>query len=172
MKFPHLARRVSHLAFVLALLLPAAVHAQAPPGQQGEEVIVTQSASGTELRGRMVELSRTTLGMLVNGTRVDVPIENVLRIDARTDSVRNGALIGGGIFLGLATLTCATGFADEPAQCAAGIVFNTLFGTLAGAGIDAMHKGRTTIYSKPPAGMALAVAPTRKGARAQLTLRW
>ena len=164
-------RYVMALLMTLTLAAPSAVYAQGPSRNQGKEVIVTQSASGTELRGRLVELSKTTLGILVNGTRVDVPIDNVLRIDARTDSVKNGALIGGGVFLGLATLTCATGFADEPRHCATGIVFNTLFGVLAGAGIDALHKGRTTIYSKPP-GMALSVAPARKGATAQFSVRW
>jgi predicted alpha/beta-fold hydrolase len=118
-----------------------------------------------------VELSRTTLSMLVDGTRVDLPIETVLRIDTRTDSVKNGAIIGAGVMLGGAALTCALGYARDAAQCATGIAFNTLFGALAGAGIDALHKGRTTIYSKP-AATALAVAPTRKGARAQFSLRW
>ena len=169
-------KTVLSLTLAVALLLPGAAQAQSGysrvPPVPGEEVIVTQSTSGTELRGRLVELSKTTLGILVNGSRVDVPIDNVLRIDARTDSVRNGALIGGGVMLGLATITCATGFADDPGHCATGIVFNTLFGVLAGAGIDALHKGRTTIYSKPPSTMALAVAPTRKGARAQFTVRW
>ena len=172
--------RTIHLSavLVLGLLLPAVASAQAQDGYQrkppaaGEEVVVTQSTSGTEVRGRIVELSPTTLAMLVDGKRVDMPIGTVLRIDARTDSVKNGALIGGGVFFGMAVLTCATGFADEPNHCATGIIFNTLFGTLAGAGIDALHKGRTTIYSKPAAGMAFAMAPTRKGARAQFSVRW
>ena len=48
-----------------------------------------------------MELSKTTLAMLVDGQRVDVPIDNVLRIDARTDSVKNGAIIGAGRHLGV-----------------------------------------------------------------------
>jgi hypothetical protein len=168
--------RTIHLSavLVLGLLLPATAQAQggyskAPPSP-GEEVIVTQSTSGVELRGRIVELSKTNLAILVNGTRVDVQIDNVLRIDARTDSVKNGALIGGGVFFGMAALSCAL-YYDDAGQCAGGIALNTLFGTLAGAGIDALIRGRTTIYSKP-ASTALTVAPTRKGVRAQFTLRW
>lgn len=159
------------LALLLALVLPSKGNAQ--PRQ--EEVIVTHSASGTEVRGRLLDLSRTTLAMLVDGNRVEVPIDSVLRIDTRGDSVRNGALIGGGVFLGLATIACATGFSDEAGSCAAGIIFNTLFGSLAGAGIDALYRGRTNIYSKPATeagGAAFAVAPARKGARAQFSLRW
>ena len=168
-------KTVLYLTLALALLLPTAAQAQdgyqRKPPAPGEEVVVTQSTSGTELRGRIVELSKTTLAILVNGQRVDVPIDNVLRIDARTDSVKNGAIIGGSVFFGMAALTCVLQFADEAGQCVAGIFFNTLFGTLAGAGIDALHKGRTTIYSKPPS-TTFAVAPTRKGARAQFTVRW
>lgn len=163
-------------ALVLALLLPVSAHAQGGAGPQsspkaGEEVIVTQSASGEELHGRMVELSGTTLAMLVNGQRVDVPIDNVVRIDARTDSVTNGALIGGGIMLVSGVFACAAGVTAESGQCVGPLVFNTLFGVLAGMGIDALHKGRTTIYSKP-SRVALAVAPAGKGVRGQLKLTW
>jgi hypothetical protein len=164
-----------YAALVVALLLPAAANAQGEPGMPpriaGAEVIVTQSASGEELRGRIVELSKTTLGILVDGHRVDLPIDNVLRIDTRTDSVKNGAFIGGGVFLGLAAFACAAGFAPDAAQCATGAFFNTLFGTLAGVGIDALHRGRTTIYRKP-AAVAIGVAPAAKGAAARLTVRW
>jgi hypothetical protein len=162
-------------ALFVTLLLPAAAHAQGGPGIfpriAGEEVIVTQSTSGGELRGRIVELSKTTLGLLVDGQRLDVPIDNVLRIDTRTDSLKNGAFIGGGIMFGMAAFACAAGFSKNAAQCATGVVFNTLFGTLAGIGIDALHKGRTTIYSKP-AAVAIAVAPAGKGGVARLTVRW
>lgn len=116
----------------------------------GEEVIVTQSASGAELRGRLVELSPTSMALLVNGQRVDVPIENVLRIDARTDSVKDGAIIGGVIMGVLGGLSCAA-FAGESgsgAACATFLVTNIGIGALAGAGIDALHKGRSPIYIK------------------------
>ena len=171
--------RTIHLAavVVLGLLLPAAASAQAQDGYlrkppaPGKEVAVTQSTSGTEVRGRIVELSPTTLAMLVDGKRVDMSINTVLRIETLTDSIQNGALIGGIVFLGWTAFSCAT-LAAEAGNCPQAILVSTLFGTLAGAGIDAMNGGRTTIYSKPPSTMALAVAPTRKGARAQFTLRW
>jgi hypothetical protein len=94
-----------------------------------------------------------------------------LRIDTRTDSLKNGAFIGGGVTFGMAAFACAAGFAKDGAQCATGVVFNTLFGVLAGIGIDALHKGRTTIYSKP-AAMAFAIAPAGKGVRGQFQLTW
>ena len=141
-------RRSIVLAAALMAAPAAPVLAQQPvTARNGEDVIVIQSASGVELRGKLVELSSTTLALLVNGQRVDVPIDNVLRIDTRNDSLKNGAIIGGAVLGGFTGLMCAV-LADEVSSCAAALVFNTGFGALAGVGIDALHKGRTPIYIK------------------------
>jgi hypothetical protein len=140
-----------HVSLAVALLLASAAAATAgqrpPAAKAGEQVIVTQSASGEELRGRLVELSSTSLAILVDdGRRVEVPVENVLRIDVRNDSLKNGAIIGGAIMAGITGLGCAA--IDDAAYCATYLIFNTGFGVLAGMGIDALHKGRTPIYVK------------------------
>lgn len=160
-------------AAVALLLLPALAHAQpnaVPRQHPGEEVIVTQSTSGQEIRGHIVELSSTTLSMLVAGRRVEVPIEAVLRIDARNDSVKNGAAIGAATMGGLAALGCFSALGSS-GLCVSSVLLYTGLGALAGAGIDALHKGRTTIYSKP-SPVSLALAPARKGARAQIRVSW
>jgi hypothetical protein len=164
-----------YIALVVALLLPAAALAQdrtarrAPPVHP-EEVIVTQSASGEQLRGYLVQLSPTTLAILVDGKRVEVPIENVLRIDGQNDSVKNGAAIGAVVAGGLTALACGPALGSS-GICVTSTLFYTGIGALMGAGVDVLHKGRTTIYSKP-AAVAIAVAPAGKGARAQLAIRW
>jgi len=158
-----------YAAIVGALLLPGTVRGQGvAPQRPAEEVIVIQSGSGEEFRGRLVELSPTTLGLLVNGKRVDLPLENVLRIDGRHDSLKNGAVIGAAVMAGLSVFGCAQGFSNN-AQCATGLIVNTGIGALLGVGIDALRKGRTTIYSKPA---AVAVAPSGRGARVQVKLRF
>jgi hypothetical protein len=159
-------------AALALFLLPAPAHAQVPRQQTREEVIVTQSTTGEEIRGQIVEFSSTTLALLANGRRIEVPIDRVLRIEARTDSVKNGALIGAAVMGGLAALGCASvsGPGDR-AVCAWGAAVNLGFGALAGAGIDALHKGRSTIYSKP-SPIAMAVAPARQGARGQIRISW
>jgi hypothetical protein len=165
-----------YIALVVALLLPAAALAQdrtarrAPPLHTSEEVIVTQSASGEQLRGYLVQLSPTTLAILVDGRRVEVPIENVLRIDGQNDSVKDGAAFGAAIAGGLTALACFQALGTS-GVCVTSTIFYTGIGALVGAGVDALHKGRTTIYSKP-AAVALAVAPAGKGATARLTVRW
>jgi fermentation-respiration switch protein FrsA (DUF1100 family) len=161
-------------ALIVALVLPAAAFAQGGPAapallrHTGEEVIVTQSASGQELRGHIVELSPTTLAMLVDGKRMEVPIERVLRIEGQNDSVKNGAAIGAAVMGGLTVLGCGQSL-GRSGVCVTAAILYTGMGALMGAGVDALHKGRTTIYSKP-AAVALAVAPAGKGARLQLKL--
>jgi hypothetical protein len=160
-------------AVVALLLLPAAALAQpsaVPRQHPGEEVIVIQSTSGEEIRGQIVELSATTLAMLVGGRRVDVPIGNVLRIDGQHDSVKNGAAIGAVTMGGLAALGCSSALGSS-GYCVTSALLYTGLGALAGAGIDALHKGRTTIYSKP-SPVAVALGPARKGARAQVRVSW
>jgi hypothetical protein len=134
-------------------------------------VIVTQSASGQELRGHIVELSATTLAMLVEGKRVEMPLENVVRIEGQNDSLKNGAIIGAGVMAGLTAIGYAAGGCRRSTVCASNAIINVGLGALIGTSIDALHKGRTTIYSKP-AAVSLAVAPSGKGASAQLMLRW
>ncbi len=164
-----------YTALLVAALLPSVARAQgvttkpALPQAATEEVIVTQSGSGDELRGRLVELSSTTLAMLVDGQRVELPIDGVLRIDARGDSVKDGAAIGAAVMAGLSAFACAE--VRSTGQCVTGAIVNTGLGALIGAGIDALHKGRTTIYRKP-AAVALAVAPAPKGARGQIKVSW
>jgi hypothetical protein len=138
------------IVFSACLLTPAAAFAGQKPHRQvaREEVIVTQSGSGEELHGRLLELSSQSLAILVDGQRVDVPIDNVLRIDGTHDSLKNGTIIGASVMGGLAALTCA-GYATSAGQCLTGVVINAGLGALVGAGIDALHKGRSPIYIKP-----------------------
>lgn len=153
-------RTIARFVFLAGLLLASANVAsaqQAPAFRGGEEVIVVHAGSGQELRGRLLELSSTSLGMLVDGRRVEVPIGDVLRIDGRKDSLKNGALIGLGVFGGSAAIGCAA-VGSSPGWCAYGIAMNGMLGAAIGAGIDALHKGRSPIYVKPAAsGAALQV---------------
>src|SRR5262245_58659044 len=139
-------------SIALAFALVAVFVGQASAGQKpaspraGEEVIVTQAGSGEELRGHLVELSSSSLAILVDGQRREVPIDQVLRIDGRKDSLKNGTLIGLGVFAGLAALSCPS--IDSAGWCAYSIGINAGLGAAIGAGIDALHKGRTPIYVK------------------------
>jgi hypothetical protein len=146
----------------LFLSLPAAARAGQQPANAvaGEEVFVTHTGSGQPVRGRLIELSSTSLAILVDGRRVEVPVDDVLRIDVQGDSVKDGAIIGAGVMLGLTGLSCAT--VDDAGYCVTALILNTGIGALIGAGIDALHKGRTPIYVK--AG--------KSNAALQMKIRW
>src|SRR3954471_14724080 len=106
-------RKIQLVTSVCALMLSfAAASASAhqhPAKGHGEEVIVTQSPSGAELRGRLLELTPESLTILVDGRRMDVPIDRVLRIETMRDSLKNGALIGAAVLGGWCAIVCGQG---------------------------------------------------------------
>lgn len=133
----------------VCLSLLAAVFLAAPAAAQEsfKQVWVTQSGSGDLVRGTMVELSRESLVLLTpDNRRVEMPIDSVLRIEARGDSLKNGAAIGAAVMGGLTAIGCAA--TGEVAYCARAAAFNLGFGALLGAGIDAMNSGRSTLYKR------------------------
>lgn len=141
------------LSLLVAVFLAAPVAAQ----ETFKQVWVTQSDSGDVVRGRLVELSRESLVLLTpDNRRVEMPIDRVLRIEAHGDSLKNGAAIGAGVMAGLAALGC--GFSDASAFCLRAALFNTAFGALMGAGIDALNGGRSTLYKKesPPKSVGVS----------------
>ncbi len=140
------------LGFLGAFATVAAAGQQPPPAvvAAGEEVIVTHAGSGQEIRGRLIELSSTNLAILADGRRIELPIDDVLRIDGRKDSLKNGAIIGASIMAGMTALSCPE--MGRAGTCAGALIFNTGFGALVGAGVDALHKGRSPIYIKATRG--------------------
>ena len=141
------------LSLVVAVLLAAPVSAQ----ETFKEVWVTQSDSGDVVRGRLVDLSRESLVLLTpDNRRVEMPIDSVLRIEARGDSLKNGAAIGAGVMAGLTLIGCA-GLGDGGGYCVRAAAINTLFGAVMGVGFDAMNGGRSTLYKKAPPAKSAAV---------------
>jgi len=151
-------RRTVALALLMLTALAAAASAQTlKPARTGERILVTQTVSGDELRGRLIELSPDTLSLLVNGRRVDLPMDRVLRVDATRDSVVNGAVIGAVIIGGLCALNCGQGL-NSSDDLPMAVLANAAFGALFGALIDLKIEGRAPIYLKASkSGSALQV---------------
>ena len=142
---------------VLALAAPAAAQ------DTFKQVWVTQSSSGEVVHGRIVDLSPESLTILTaDNRRVDMPLDRVLRIEARGDSLKNGAAIGAVVLGGLMALFC--GEAGGGGQCVTGVAVDAGIGALIGAGIDALNGGRSTLYSRP----AAAAAGTSAGVKFKL----
>ena len=90
-----------------------------------------------------------TLTLLEQGTSRDIPFTEIIRIDARGDSVKNGAIIGAVVLGAWCALICPqglNGYSNNQLPYILGV--NIALGAAVGAGIDAMHVGRTTIYQQ------------------------
>jgi len=140
----------------LAVLLIAMTALPAAAQTPVDDVLVTTTDEPAPLRGTLTSLGAGTLTLLTESGRRDLPFDTVLRIDARKDRVLNGALIGAAVLGGWCALVCAQGL-DSADQAGPFIVMSTVWGALIGAGIDAMHTGRTPIFRRPdPAAAAFA----------------
>jgi len=128
---------------------------------QGDQVTVTDS-EGRETKGRIVDLSPSTLSLETAGLRRDLTGGDVSVIQRRYhDPLGNGALIG--FVSGVAFI--ATLVAAECPDCRNDpevMPWYALFGA-AGAGIgmgfDALHQGSRVVYRAAPSDRRLAVSP-------------
>jgi len=150
--------RIICIAAMCLVFRSASAAAQESSGSGLTPVFVTTSTTGGELRGRLLALGPDSLTLLVGNTPRDVPLDSVLRVETRGDSIREGAIFG--------ALFGALPFLINGGDVPAAWVLLAVGGwTAVGAGVDAMIPGRTTIYRKNDA------APASGGGHAKLSLR-
>jgi hypothetical protein len=135
----------------------------------GDTLTVTDTA-GQPVRGKLVNLSSSSLRLNVSGTTREFQKVDVNTITKRgSDSLKNGALIGviiGGGFgvVGMA-VAAAQGDADAAFFVGAALVYGGM-GAGIGAGVDALIEGQRVIYANPGSPRArLSVAPVLRGPR-------
>ena len=178
------------LAILIAALLPAGVRAQEPPSSWpglapsgGVSTVYVVDDTGVETTGRLLRLNADSIVLLVDGAERQFDAARVRRIQRRGDSLRNGAIVGAIVGVGLGLL--AGGIADCgrddpgggcPGTRVAAVLVSTGVYAAVGAGIDALIQGRTTLYQAPASP---PVAGRRPGARASgraavlnLRFRW
>ena len=165
------------LVILLFLGLPAPALAQGPPEwttklQLGKPVFLT-TESGERVEGIAGQL---TADAVVVSTPVGirtVPYRELRRAEKR-DSIWTGVAIGSatGAVIGITAVAqadCTT------SRCAAesggAIIGAAIYGALIGWGIDALVKGRTTVF-RSAAGPTLAIAPRRGGLSASAVFTW
>jgi hypothetical protein len=135
----------------------------------GDTLTVTDTA-GQPVRGKLVNLSSSSLRLNVSGTTREFQKVDVNTITKRgSDSLKNGALIGmviGGSLgaVGMA-VAAAQGDADAAFFVGAALVYSGM-GAGIGAGVDALIEGQRVIYANPGSPRArLSVAPVLRGPR-------
>jgi hypothetical protein len=161
MTFP-LTRPLAVLAFstLLAALPSMAVGQTAPapwPGLSTSDLqtVYLLDRSGLETSGRLLALDPDSVMLLVGGSERRFDISDVTRIQKR-DSLKNGTLIGAavGVIMGLVAAGISDCPGDDPGGTCGGLRAATFAASLGmytalGAGVDALIRGRTTIYAAP-----------------------
>jgi hypothetical protein len=137
--------------------------------QKGDKVSVTET-DGKVTKGRIEEVSSSSLRLLRNRMPIELPEARVLEIkkkDPIGNGARTGAIVGGAIGGTLGGLIAA-GFCEAGAYCivgtAAGIALFGGIGAGTGAGIgvaiDAiMHRSTTVYRAKPGRAARFNLAP-------------
>ncbi|MEO5741259.1 MAG: hypothetical protein ABIS29_11755 [Vicinamibacterales bacterium] len=167
--------RIARIASVL-MLISSLAEAQQLAGtfdqlrvliKPGDTLTITDD-HGQRLRGKLVDLSASSLVLVASGTRRLFQDTEVSTIEKRgADSLKNGALIGLSIGAGLfgPVIGAVTG---DWGLAAAGALFYGGIGMGIGAGGDALIEGPRVIYAAAPsARRTVNVAPilsrSRKG---------
>lgn len=156
------------LAIALMVLAAAPVEAQVIAGtfdqlrvlvKSGDTLTVTDGA-GTRSRGKLTDVSASTLELDVAGTRRLFQDSDVATIEKRgADSLRNGALIGLTIGGGLGSLAIGSLTGDWGGAVAGGLIYAGI-GAGIGVGIDALIEGQRVIYAASRPKPTVHIAPT------------
>ena len=112
-------------------------------------VTVIRATPGPALNGRLIELGGEAVRILVNGQTRELSLTDIRRIDVeKSDSLKNGAVIGAIVLGGWCALVCGQGLGTS-AQLVPAVAANAAVGALIGAGIDAGRREHSTIYPRP-----------------------
>lgn len=127
----------------------------------GDTVYVTDDA-GFEIKGKVLDLSPNALALMVDGQRREFGPARVRTIRKRhADPVWQGALIGAGIgmapFLGYCVSATESGekCSDQGSLIA---MYGALGGGI-GAAVDALIRGKRSIYQAPGGPKTIKVSP-------------
>ena len=162
---------------VHAILISTLLVLQAQPPlikPEGLPTVYLTDLRGIEHRGQLMRVDPAEVVLLgEKGERIFKRSE-IVQIEKRGDSLKNGALIGAAIGilggLGAAGLSDCPGAHQDGCGGARAAMFVTMVGvyTAIGTGIDAAIKGRTVIYRAPAVSLTLRPSAVSGG----LTIRW
>ena len=156
---------VSPLA-VIALLLagPGSLFAQTLPDsvRPGVRVEIVDEAGGT-IEGRLQEVSAQAVRLSTRRGITDVPVETIVRI-ARPDGIKNGALIGLAVGVGLGIVSASTYAESDIAILLTQTLGNGVVCAGIGALLDAGVDTRRTLYQRGPRRQARVTPFVGRGA--------
>ena len=118
-------------------------------------VVFVQERSGAETRGRLISITPAAVAIDVDGSQRTFAAADVVKIDRRGDSLKNGALIGAAIglftgFFGDCPRTSNSAGNGCPGARVAYVLGGSAVWAGIGAGIDALIPGRTRLWTALP----------------------
>jgi hypothetical protein len=131
---------------------PGQASTTSSPIQLGPQDRVEVTEDGRRIRGRVSEITADTIVIYSMGTRVDIPLTSVTRIDRFGESKKDGAAIGFGAgaalsFVALAKICANTNCSDLSSNIDPRFTLAVgLLGAGIGAIVDGLIDGRKTIY--------------------------
>ena len=127
----------------------------------GDNIYVTDAA-GVTTKGRIAELSPSSLGLVVKGSRRNLSQTDVHEIrQGRGDSLWNGALIGAAVGGGLTAIAvtavdcCYTFGADAYGA----VAYSAGIGAAIGVGLDALIPSKQLIFNKSRSAGKFQIKP-------------
>ena len=158
------------LATLVAACFSTPASAQSPDvALTGLFPVYVLDRTGEETKGRLVSLTGSAVVLQMDSATRTFNLTDVVRVDRRGDSLKNGAIIGA-VFGGAVGILTAAGLADCPsaqsscpgARVAMPIISTGVWSAI-GAGIDALIQGRTLLWkpgSSPSARQSSGSGPT------------
>lgn len=118
-------------------------------------IVYVEDRAGAETRGRLLSITPTAIAIDVAGSQRTFAPADVVKVERRGDSLKNGALIGAaiGVLTGFIGDCPGAGTTNRSGNCPGARVGYVLGGSAIwagiGAGLDALIPGRTLIWRAP-----------------------
>jgi hypothetical protein len=152
-------RRDSVLASAALLIHPASVRAQDPDSEWHAlhpprlATVYVLDDTGVETTGTFLRRDATSLAILADGRERHFDAPHVTRVARRGDALRNGLVRGAlaGVGFGLLADCYDHGQRCLPRRRVSLVALAVGFWAGIGIGIDALHTGRTVLYTAPAA---------------------
>jgi hypothetical protein len=140
-------------------VVPTAEQQVAGTVKAGMHVSVVDVA-GASREGRVESVSAGGIRLASRGGPYEIPADRIVRVE-KSDSLRNGALAGliVGLGLSVAAVIDTGGWSGDNAFVASAIITNGLVGAAIGTGLDALVNTKRTLYMRGRPGTQARIAP-------------